>query len=116
MTNEEREVCAELFLALTDDITMPSHRWNDKAAVELYRMIYTLKRCSKGMAWLTNLPVLTSTKTPSLARTALKYLYDVWRTKKKIEATTSANGINPRCKESHNDGHVNLIKFAAMGL
>lgn len=112
MTNEEREVCADLFLALTADITMPSHRWNDKAAVELYRMIYALKRCSKGMAWLTNLPVLTTTKTPSLARTALKYLYDVWQEKKKVEA---GKHINPRCKDSHNHGHVNLIKLAAMG-
>ncbi|MFW5443254.1 MAG: hypothetical protein ACKE51_02965 [Methylococcaceae bacterium] len=115
MTNEEREVCAELFLAFTNDISMPSHRWNDKAAVELYRMIYALKRCSKGMVWLTSLPVLTSTKTPSLARTALKYLYDVWREKKKVEGATSASGINPRCKDSHTKRHINLIIAAAMG-
>ncbi|MFW5443363.1 MAG: hypothetical protein ACKE51_03515 [Methylococcaceae bacterium] len=58
MTIEEKEICAELFLAFTNDNEMPSHRWNDKAAVELYRMIRVLKNCSTGMSWIISLPVI----------------------------------------------------------
>jgi len=116
MTNEEREICAELFFAFTNDNEMPSHRWNDKAAVELYRMIRVLKNCSTGMSWIISLPAIMPTSGPGAARTALKYLYDIWKAKKKVDAATSASGLNPRCKESHTDGHVQAIKYAAMGL
>jgi len=116
MTSEEREICAELFLAFTSDTTMPPHRWNDKAAVELYKMIRVLKNCSIGMSWIISLPVLLPTSGPAAARTALKYLYDIWKAKKKIDTTTSASGISPRCKDSYTHRFEWRIKAASMGL
>ncbi len=115
MTNEEGEICAEIFHAFTGE-TIASHKWNDKAVVELYEMIRVLKACSNGMSWITSLPVLLPINGPAAARTALKYIYDVWKKKKAIKAAASADDINPRCDDRYTRQFAESIKMAAMGL
>ncbi len=111
MTNEDREACSYLFNAFTKE-TIPPHKWNDKAVVELYIMVKKLKDCSMGMSFITSLPVLFPKTGPSAAMAAIKYIRQIWIASREIDK----NKINPRCEESHSRGHANIIKAAAWGL
>ena len=117
MTNEEREACAGLYLTFTDgDLSMPPHKWNDAAAVELYVMIRVLKNCTKGMEWIKSIPNLIPKNSISTSIAAVKYLLGIWRTKVSIDAKLRMGKINHLCVNSHVRGHMNLIIAAAYGL
>ncbi len=117
MTNEEREACADLFYTLTGDNSMPSHRWNDAAAIELYEMIRHLKDCTRGMEWIKALPKLIPYGgIPSSAISVAKYLLGIWRTKNSIEAKIGAGKLNPLCENSHTRQHKDRLLIAAYGL
>jgi hypothetical protein len=117
MTSEEREACADLYLFLTNgDLTMPIHRWNDAAAVELYEMIKVLKNCTRGMEWIKSTPNLIPKNSISTSIAAVKYLLGIWRTKISIEAKLKMGKISPICKSSHMTNHMFLIQRAAYGL
>lgn len=118
MTNEEREACADLFYTLTGgDNSMPAHRWNDAAAIELYEMIRVLKDCTQGMEWIKSLPKLIPHKgIPSSAISVSKYLLGIWRTKISIEAKIGAGKMSPVCQNSHTRRHRDRILIIAYGL
>ena len=95
LSQEEKVACEKVFFAITQE-RIDSHRWNPKAAALLYKFLYEVKTCSRGAAWITNMPAfpITGTSLKKLARTAGKYIQDVYKEYQKIDRLEK---INPRC-------------------
>jgi hypothetical protein len=117
LSPEEKEACADLYLTFTGgENSMPAHKWNDEAAVELYKMIQRIKDCTQGMEWIMTLPNLVPTNSLSTSMAAAKYLLSIWRTKISIEGKIKAGKINKRCQESHSLNYKQNIIRAAYGI
>ncbi len=96
---------------------MPAHRWNDAAAIVLYKMIQHLKDCTQGMEWIKSLPKLIPYNgIPSSAISISKYLLDIWRIKIRIDAEIGAGKLSRVCQDSHTKNYKDRILMAAYGL
>lgn len=114
LSKEEREACTSIYLSISDgDNSMPEHKWNKAASIELYKLLVTLKNCSEGFAWLKELPSLVPYKGLSTAVAVLKYIKKIYETKQKIEKDGKIIKI---CKNSHSVHHLWLIQKAAYGM
>lgn len=92
LSSEEKEACADLYFIFTDgDNSMPAHKWNGAAAIELYKMIKRIKDCTE---WIMSLPSLVPTNGLSTSINAVKYLLSIWRTKISIESKIKAGKID----------------------
>ena len=113
LTTQEKQACEELYFAIAGGRVIQASRWNQAAAVELFKMLQKMKSCSSGVVWLVNLPSSIPRGWTGLASVG-KLLYKVWQTKKAMEK--DGKGLNPRCMESHFLHHDFLIGSALIGM
>jgi hypothetical protein len=116
LSAEERKHCADIYYDLSaGDIEMPEHRWNEKAAVELYHLIDEVRNCSTGMAYITSLPTKPPTNAFGAFKDAIKYISEVALAKYKISNSSSSKVMNNVCLSVKASSYISLIKAASMG-
>lgn len=113
MTGQEQEVMAELYYAFTgEDTSMPAGRWNNAAAIELYKMIHHLKQCSIGMDWVATLPGLATAKGYTNIVSVISLILDTH--KKYLKMKIDGVKIYKVCSDSHTEAHIRSICNASM--
>jgi hypothetical protein len=113
MTQEERQTCARLYFLYSGGEPVQEHKWNDKGANELYRMILKVQNCSTGIAWLPKVPNTMPTIAKQAATYLVQYLYK--SLKKQYALNKSKTAVVPACVQSHFLAHRSLILSAIAG-
>lgn len=91
---------------------MPANRWNNAAAIELYKMIHHLKQCSTGMAWVATLPRLATTTGYTNIVSVISLILDTY--KKYLKMKIDGVKIYKVCSNSHTETHIRSILRASM--
>lgn len=113
MTKEERETCSRLYFLFSGGEPVQEHKWNDKGANELYRMILKVQNCSSGIAWLPKIPSSMPTTPAQAGMYLAKYFYA--SIKKQYALNKSKTAFVPACVQSHFLSHRSLILAAIAG-